>query len=205
MDLKSLKKSFFSGLESAKKTAKNLGNKTLSFANEQIAQTGLFMTKKETYELLIQKEKRVIIIAYDETDQVGRDLVLLLSVWMTKSMIDGSTLRYVSIDPDDMPDFAQDEKFQWPVEMRVFFEGEETNRFTTLDEMKQWWGGERIYKVKFVPQKKVEKTEKKTTKKSTPTRTPLKKTTTQKTTRKTRTKKTDNVAPADPLATTTKK
>lgn len=222
MDFSKIKQAFSSGVDSVKRTAKNVSNKTLSFANEQISQTGLFLTEREDYEKLIEG-KRVIVIAYDETDAVGRELVLLLSVWMTKTFIDGSSLRYISIDPDDMPDFAHDLKLQWPVEMRVFYDGQETNRFNTLDEIKEWWDGERIYKVKFVPKKKpapkkesAKKTttrKKPATKKATTAKTSTAKKTTKtasktkpKTTRKTRVNKTDSVAPAsDPLAEATKK
>ncbi len=227
MDFSSIKKALSSWVDSVKKTAKKVSNKTLSFANEQVSRTGLFLTEREDYEKMIAEKKRFIVIAYDETDLIGRELVLLLSVWMTKTFIDGSTLRYISIDPDDTPDFAHDLKLNWPVEMRVFYDGRETNRFTDLDDIKEWWDWERIYKVKFVPRKKNEpkkqtpkKSKTSTTKKagsatakktSTSKTTATKRTkkpstkTKPKTTRKTRTRKADSVAPVDPLAEATKK
>jgi type III secretion system FlhB-like substrate exporter len=42
-------------------------------------------------------EKRVIIIAYDDTQDSAKEIRLLSTVWLTKAFIDTAKLRFVNL------------------------------------------------------------------------------------------------------------
>ncbi len=57
------------------KSVKEYGHKAAEFAEEQIQTTPLFIRSQADYDSLIT-EKRVVIIAYDETDPVAQEIRL---------------------------------------------------------------------------------------------------------------------------------
>ena len=66
--------------------------------------TPLFIKTQNEYENLLT-EKRLVIIAYDATTDIAKDIRLLSSVWLAKAFMDVSKLRF--IDLADSAEFAQ--------------------------------------------------------------------------------------------------
>ncbi len=116
--------------------AKEYGQKAAKFAEEQIQTTPLFIKTQEEYESLIT-EKRVVIIAYDETQDVAKEIRLLSTIWMTRAFMDTAKLRFIILD--ESLDFIRNNGFVGPLDMRVRFEWEETFHFADISEIKNWW------------------------------------------------------------------
>lgn len=66
--------------------------------------TPLFIKTQSEYEDLLT-EKRVVLIAYDATSDIAKEIRLLSSVWLAKAFMDVSKLRY--IDLTDSAEFAR--------------------------------------------------------------------------------------------------
>ncbi len=116
--------------------AKEYWQKVVKFTENQIQTTPLFIKNQADYdELLI--EKRVIIIAYEDREDIAKEIRLLSSVWLTKAFMDAAKLRFISIS--DSGDFARNSGFIWPLDMRVRFEWQETLHITDLSLIKEWW------------------------------------------------------------------
>jgi hypothetical protein len=77
--------------------AKEYGQKAAKFAEEQIQTTPLFIKTQEEYDALIV-EKRVVIIGYNETQDVAKEIRLLSTVWMTRAFMDNAKLRFIILD-----------------------------------------------------------------------------------------------------------
>lgn len=116
--------------------AKVLWEKAVVFTENQIQMTPLFIKTQSEYEDLLT-EKRVVLIAYDATSDIAKEIRLLSSVWLAKAFMDVSKLRY--IDLTDSAEFARNIGFVWPLDMRVRFQWQETFHTTDLNEIKKWW------------------------------------------------------------------
>lgn len=116
--------------------AKEYWEKAAKFAENQIQTTPLFIKTQAEYDTLIV-EKRVIIIAYDDTQDSAKEIRLLSTIWLTKAFIDTAKLRFVNLS--ESTDFAKSIGMEWPIDMRVRFEWLEVFHYTTLDDIKKWW------------------------------------------------------------------
>lgn len=116
--------------------AKEYWQKAVDFAENQIQTTPLFIKSQNDYDGILT-EKRVIILAYDDTDEFAKDVQLYSTVWLTRAFLDVAKCRFLNIK--EFPDLAQNLGLVWPVDMRVRFEWEETYRITNGDDIKKWW------------------------------------------------------------------
>lgn len=69
-------------------------------------------------------------------------------MWAAKAWTDTAEIRYISLT--QTPELAQAIKMTGPVEMRVFFEGNEYLKTNDIATMKQWWDN-RSYKKDDTP------------------------------------------------------
>lgn len=67
--------------------------------------------------------------------------MMMLPIWQTNAFIDTTTFRYMNKEQSDV--LILEEKYTLPIEMRVFFQGLETYRFTDLEAIKAWWKAEK--------------------------------------------------------------
>lgn len=116
--------------------AKKYGKKAAEFTEEQIQATPLFVRSQTEYDTLIT-EKRVVIIAYDETDPVAQEIRLLSPIWLTRAFMDTARLRYISLT--ESRDLAMSLGLTSPIDMRVRFAGEETVHLADISGIKSWW------------------------------------------------------------------
>lgn len=99
--------------------AKEYGKKATVFAEEQIQSTPLFIRSQAEYDAILV-EKRVIVIAYDETDPMAQDIRLLSPVWLTRAFMDTARLRFISLT--ESSDLAHNMGLISPLDMRVCYE-----------------------------------------------------------------------------------
>ena len=100
--------------------AKEYGQKAAKFAEDQIQTTPLFIKNQAEYEDIIT-EKRVVIIAYDETQvDITNEIRLLSTVWLTRAFMDTAKLRFITTR--ESAEFAQNIGIVGPIDMRVRFE-----------------------------------------------------------------------------------
>ncbi len=99
--------------------AKQYGKKAAEFTEEQIQMTPLFIKTQAEYDTLIT-EKRVILIAYDETQPIAQEIRLLSLLWLTRAFMDTARLRYVSLV--ESRDLATHLGLMSPLDMRVIFQ-----------------------------------------------------------------------------------
>lgn len=116
--------------------AREYWNKAALFAEEQIQTTPLFIRTQEEYDELIT-QKRVIIIAYDDKNEVAKEIRLLSTIWITKAFMDNAKLRF--IDLGEVSDFVNGLTLTSPLDMRIRYEWIETYHIDTLDAIKKWW------------------------------------------------------------------
>ncbi len=117
--------------------AKEYGTKVAKFAEDQIQTTPLFIKTQSEYENILI-EKRVVILAYDETQEsIAKEIRLFSSIWLTRAFIDSTTLRFIATwKPTEL---LQNMGITTPIDMRVRFEWLETFHFTDTHDIKQWW------------------------------------------------------------------
>ena len=140
MDFDKIKKSFSDAIDLTLEKAKNLGNKTLEFAGDTLSQTSLFVQNEDDY-LEKLKKKRLVVIAFDENSQIEKDLMLNLAVWQSKAFVDIATLKYLNREKSEK--IIQDFGYVLPLEMRIFFQGEEVARFYDFAEIESWWNADK--------------------------------------------------------------
>ncbi|MBX9809747.1 hypothetical protein K2X92_05145 [Candidatus Gracilibacteria bacterium] len=123
--------------------AKEFGKKAAEFAEDQIQMTPIFIKTQADYDNLIT-EKRIIIVAYDEANLVSSEVRLLSSVWITRAFMDNAKIKFVSFT--ESLEFARNLGLTAPLDMRVYFEGNEVYHFSTIEDIKKWWKSP-VYKV----------------------------------------------------------
>ena len=99
--------------------AKKYGKKAAEFTEEQIQMTPLFIKTQAEYDAIIT-EKRVILIAYDETDPVAQEIRLLSPVWLIRAFMDTARLRFISII--ESAELSNNLGLSSPLDMRVRYE-----------------------------------------------------------------------------------
>jgi hypothetical protein len=101
------------------KTAREYGQKAAEFAEGQIQTTPLFIRTQGEYDALIT-QKRVILIAYDETNPIAHDVRISSPVWITRAFIDTARLKYISLI--ESRDLTVNLGLTSPLDMRVIYQ-----------------------------------------------------------------------------------
>lgn len=135
MDFNDIKKTLSDTFNSASEKAKNAAGKALEFVEDKLQETPLFVRTQDEYNSLV-KERRAIILAFDEKNEISKELMVLLPVWQTEAFIDSATFRYMNFESS--AEIIKNENYS-PLEMRVYFEGQENFRFHSAEEIKNWW------------------------------------------------------------------
>lgn len=136
MDFNALKQKFGEFTKTATEKAKELGDKALEFAGDNIVKTGLYLHSPDEYAKTLEN-KKAVIIAYDDRNPIESEIVKLLAVWQTKSLIESSSLRYLTHATSDV--LILEKNYALPLEMRVFFEGNEIYKTNSLEDVKNFW------------------------------------------------------------------
>jgi hypothetical protein len=123
-------------LEKAKDYTKTYSEKALDFTAKQASTTPLFLSTEEAFNIHASA-KRSILIAYDETDNDVKNILLLLPIWGSKAWMDNAELRYISLRENG--DLAKTLKITWPIEMRIGYNGEQYLQTNNIKEIKEWW------------------------------------------------------------------
>jgi hypothetical protein len=123
--------------------AKEFGKKAAEFTEDQIQMTPIFIKTQTEYDNLLT-EKRIIVIAYDETHPICSEIRLLSTVWITRAFIDNAKIKFLSLT--ESLDLAKNIWFTGPVDMRVYFEWNEVQHLINIEDIKKWWKSP-IYKV----------------------------------------------------------
>ena len=116
--------------------AKDAGYKALDFTQKQLQNTPIVLKSLEEYTLL-RTSKRAILIAYDESDPLSREIVLRSPVWSAQAWSDAAELRYIEIS--SAPDIVRTLGITTPLDMHIWYTGIETYHATDLEEIKKWW------------------------------------------------------------------
>jgi hypothetical protein len=116
--------------------AKDAGYKALDFTQKQLQNTPLVLKTLEEYNLL-RSSKRFVLISYDETDPLAREVLLRSPVWSTQAWSDAAELRFVEVA--SAPDIVRSLDISGPLDMRVWYTGTETFHTTDIEGMKAWW------------------------------------------------------------------
>lgn len=134
---------------------KKYSEKALDFTAKQASATPLFLRTEEEFNIHASA-KRSILIAYDETDDEVKNLLLLLPLWGWKAWMDKAELRYISLREN--ADLAKTIKIKWPIEMRIGYDGNDCFKTNKLSEIKEWWTN-RYYVKPEIEKKKAPKKE----------------------------------------------
>ena len=116
--------------------AKEIGVKTLDFTQRQMQSTPLVL-KTQTELDALRSAKRLIVIVYDQSDASSRELLLRAPVWATKAWSDAAELRWV--EKSTSPDIVSSLGVTTPVDMRVWYIGEETFHGSDVTAILEWW------------------------------------------------------------------
>jgi hypothetical protein len=116
--------------------AKDVGVKALDFTQKQLQNTPVVL--KTVDELTdLRTKKRVILIAYDQSDASSREVLLRSPVWMARAFSDIAELRFVEIE---WASAVRDHLgIKTPLDMRVWYIWEETFHSTDLRDILKWW------------------------------------------------------------------
>jgi hypothetical protein len=116
--------------------AKDAWAKALDFTQKQLQNTPVVL--KTVDELTnLKTNKRVIVIAYDQSHTSSREVLLRSPVWMAKAFSDIAELRFV--ESGSSSDLTNHLGISTPLDMHVWYIGEETFRSTALAEILGWW------------------------------------------------------------------
>ncbi len=116
--------------------AKNAGFRALDFTQKQLQNTPIVLKTLEEYTIL-RESKRFILIAYDETDPLAREVLLRSPVWGTQAWSDAAEIRFVEVS--SAPDIVRNLDITTPLDMRVWYTGNETFHGTDVESIKNWW------------------------------------------------------------------
>jgi hypothetical protein len=117
--------------------ARNYGSDAIAFVGKQVEQTPMFLRTEEEYNLH-HESKRSILIAYDSRDTLISEKVRIsMPIWATQAWTDAAELKYIEISTNE--DLAKLLGISGTLEMRVAYAGEDYERFSTFDAVKNWW------------------------------------------------------------------
>lgn len=143
-DFNNLKEKFGELTKTATEKAKELGDKALEFAGDNLAKTALYIQSEDEYEAILNHEK-VVLLAYDDRTEIEKDVLKLLPIWQTKSLIESSNFRYLTHSASEI--LIAEKGYMFPIEMRVFVNKNEILKLSSLEEIRIFWSLEfRDYK-----------------------------------------------------------
>lgn len=116
--------------------AKDAGFRALDFTQKQLQSTPIVLKTLEEYTLL-RESKRFILISYDETDPLAREVLLRSPVWSTQAWSDAAEIRFVEVS--SAPEIVRNLDITTPLDMRVWYTGKETFHGTDVESIKNWW------------------------------------------------------------------
>lgn len=116
--------------------AKDAGFRALDFTQKQLQSTPIVLKTLEEYTLL-RESKRFILISYDETDPLAREVLLRSPVWSTQAWSDAAEIRFVEVS--SAPEIVRNLDITTALDMRVWYTGNETFHATDVESIKNWW------------------------------------------------------------------
>ncbi len=116
--------------------AKEMGVKTLDFTQRQMQSTSIVLKTQAELDAL-RSSKRLIVIVYDQSDALSREVLLRAPVWATKAWSDAAELRWV--EKSASPDIVSSLGVTTAVDMRVWYIGTETFHATEVLSILEWW------------------------------------------------------------------
>ena len=116
--------------------AKDAGFRALDFTQKQLQNTPIVLKTLEEYTLL-RESKRFILISYDETDPLAREVLLRSPVWSTQAWSDAAEIRFVEVS--SAPEIVRNLDITTALDMRVWYTGNETFHGTDVESIKNWW------------------------------------------------------------------
>lgn len=155
MDFELFKKKITETSKNVFEKTKTFGEKALQMAGDGIAKTPLFVRSEDEFNSYLEA-KRTIFLAFDEKNEIAKELFLLLPVWQTNAFIDTTTFRYLNLEQSEI--LLNEKKFTLPIEMRIYFRWNETKRLNDFEEIKNWWKN-REYEYLSNPQDELKSTE----------------------------------------------
>jgi hypothetical protein len=129
-------KSLTSKLDPYIDKAKDAGYKALDFTQKQLQNTPVVLKTMQEYTLL-RTSKRFVLITYDESDPLSREIILRSPVWSAQAWSDAAELRFVEVSSG--PDIVWNLGINTTVDMRVWYIGNETFHGTDVETIKKWW------------------------------------------------------------------
>lgn len=116
--------------------AKDAGFKAMDYTQKQLQNTPIVLkTLDELTEL--RTKKRVVLITYDQEAISNRDIILRSPMWSAQAWSDAAELRFVEVSTGG--DIVSHLNINTPVDMRVWFVGEETFHATDTESILKWW------------------------------------------------------------------
>lgn len=133
--------------------AKVAGFKAMDFTQKQLQNTPIVMKTVDEYKDFLTK-KRGILIAYNESSLESREILLRSPIWSTQAWSDAAEVRFVETSKES--ELASHLAIQTPVDMKVWYIGQETFHGTDVASIMKWWET-RCYDGKYEDLKKEEK------------------------------------------------
>lgn len=81
--------------------------------------------------------KRFILIGYDESSPLSQEIVLRTPLWSANAWTDNASLRFYTYTLS--PDITSHLGALPPVDMRVYYQGNEVHHFSDIESIKNWW------------------------------------------------------------------
>ena len=116
--------------------AKDAGFKAIDFTQKQLQNTPIVLKTVNEYTDLLTK-KRVVLIAYNETHPDAKEILLRSPIWSAKAWSDAAEVRFVEISKES--EIASHLDIKTPVDMKVWYIGEETFHGTDVASIMKWW------------------------------------------------------------------
>lgn len=117
--------------------AKVYGGKALDFTQKQLQNTPIVLKNKDEYDAIVVDAKRLILIGYDESSPLAQELLLRSPVWSANAWSDNASLRFYTYTL--APDIMSHVGAVSPVDMRVYYQGNEVFHFSDIESIKNWW------------------------------------------------------------------
>lgn len=125
--------------------AKVAGFKAIDFTQKQLQNTPVVIKTIDEYKDFLTK-KRIILIAYDETNSDSREILMRMPIWSAQAWSDAAEIRFVETSKES--ELATYLAVSTPVDMRVWYIGEETFHGSEVASIIKWWET-RCYDGKF--------------------------------------------------------
>lgn len=116
--------------------AKVAGFKAIDFTQKQLQNTPVVIKTIDEYKDFLTK-KRIILIAYDETQADSREILMRMPIWSAQAWSDAAEIRFVEVSKES--ELATYLAISTPVDMKVWYIGEETFHGSDVASIVKWW------------------------------------------------------------------